>query len=286
MNTAFLSVFGAAVLFASAGLATGFAADASSVSLAISRTLFGGLALILWSGPRTFARTLLSVDRTLLLTAAIAMALFQWSYFAAVHRAGVGPATLASAAAAPFFADVIAVMRGHAPVTTRMLLRTAVIALLLVILVMQAPSGIALATCSAAMYAGYAAAASSLERSHMKAGLHATTASLVIAGVFLLVVSDFDVRVFGSVREALVSAYLALVATALAYALFVSALREMTTACALLVLLVQPLVAVLGGVLLLREPLNFPLFAASVTAVLALAADGISKQLHQGGNHD
>ena len=107
---------GAALLFASAGIASRFApAGVPAAMLGVVRLLVGGVALATFMGPRALAAALLSLPYMSLAAAALAMALFQWSFFAAIDRAGVGVVSLICVAAGPVFADLLDTARARRP---------------------------------------------------------------------------------------------------------------------------------------------------------------------------
>jgi drug/metabolite transporter (DMT)-like permease len=105
----YLLVVAASILWASAGVASGFApAGTSAAAIADARMLRGGLALAVALGPGRLIRSMALLPRRHLIWASAAMALFQWSFFGAVAKAGATTATLVSAAAAPLAAGAIA----------------------------------------------------------------------------------------------------------------------------------------------------------------------------------
>lgn len=275
MRTAPWCVAASAMLFASASIASRLApAGVPAALFGVVRLLLGGLFLAGLLGPRAIGGALRGLPRAPLAAAALAMALFQWSYFAAVERAGVGVASLVSAGASPLFADAFALARAGRRPSAAFLAEAALTVLGLAIAGYSSMSAAAtgLSLVSALAYATYTTAAARLERGWTGGGLASTAAALVVAGLVLLPASGGDIAAMFSPSGLLVAAYLGLIATALAYALFVSALRRVSAAGALAILLIQPLAAVLFGATLLGEPISGPVLVAGATIALALAA--------------
>jgi DME family drug/metabolite transporter len=233
MNRSFadLRIAASAVLFASVGLA----ADAAppgipAVAWAEVRMLAGGLVLALAIGPRGLAGAARGRSPWRLALAALAMALFQWTFFVAVERAGAVDAALFSTACAPLAARLV---ERHGAGW----LRTAGASALLAAACALSPSG-GLAPCllAGAWYAAYTVLAAS---DH---GLAATCAALLGSGVALMPSS------LASPPAALLSAtgiaaaaYIAVAGTALAYWLYATGLRQVAPARALSIQLLQPL---------------------------------------------
>src|SRR5262245_1383176 len=102
MKAAAWSAAAGAVPVASAGLASrSRPADVSAALFGATRLVLGGAALALLPGPRVVGRTLRAMPVLPLAGAALAMALFQWTFFEAVAAAGVAAASVASVGSAP-----------------------------------------------------------------------------------------------------------------------------------------------------------------------------------------
>ena len=271
------SAAAAALLFASAALAARLAPEGTPAALlGAARLLLGGAALAAVLGARGPAAWS-PLPCGALAIAALAMAIFQWSFFAAVALAGAGVATLASAAASPVVADALAAVRARRRPKSSEIIGAALTLLGLGCLAgdaAQSGAGLALALASGAAYAVYAAQAARFERQRAGSGLAATALSLLCAGGVLLpgaLLHATPALPLLSVRAIAVVAYLGLAATALAYALFVPALRRLSAASGLAILLVQPLAAVLAAAVLFDEPVGAAHFAAAAGVALALA---------------
>ena len=269
------SIAAAAALFASAGLASRYAPPGVPAAVfGVARLLVGGVILAGYLGPRALATALRVLPAAPLAIAAIAMGLFQWSYFAAVDGAGLGAATLISTAVAPVFADCIEAVRRGARLS-----RARVAMLFLAaggVGCFSAADGVTamsvlLAVLSGAAYAAYAAGAAVLEQSRAGGGLASTAIALLCGGLALLPAMDGNAFVILTPSGLAVMAYLGVVATAMAYALFVSGFRGVSAATALAILLLQPAVALFAGAVMLGEPLGPSVLAGAACIALAMA---------------
>jgi len=233
-----LRIAASAVLFASVGVAAAAAPPGvPAAAWAEIRMLAGGILLAAAIGPRNLAEAVRGRARRRLALAAVAMALFQWTFFAAVERSGPVDAALFSTAAAPLVARLIERGRGAG---------VAISAAFLAMACALAPSaGLALCLLAGGWYAGYTIFAA------RDRGLAATCAALLASGVALLPSSlATPAPVLLSAKGLAVAAYIAVAGTALAYWLYATALREVAPASALAVQIVQPLAAMaLGAVL-------------------------------------
>lgn len=275
MKNAPCCVAAAALLFASAGFASRFAPPGVPAALfGVIRLLVGGILLAACLGPRAVATALSALPRAPLCMAAVAMALFQWSYFAAVEAGGVAIATLVSAAASPVFADAIDAFCTRTWPDRKRLAGACLVALGVACLAHgngATGASLMLSLLAGAAYAGYATAAAELEQDKAGGGIASTAISLVFAGMILLPGARPGAAAIFSPQGLLVAAYLGIAATALAYALFATALRQLAPARALAILLLQPLAAVLLGVIFLDEPVSAALLEGVAAISLALA---------------
>src|SRR5262245_42808305 len=104
----------AALLWATTGLAGKLApAGTSAAALAEARTLVGGLALAAVVAARSGWRPFRLAWGWPLVIASAALAVFQWSFFAAVHGAGSAAAAVVSAGVSPFASDALAAARSR-----------------------------------------------------------------------------------------------------------------------------------------------------------------------------
>lgn len=253
-------VIAAALLWASSGVVACVApAGISAPAFGAARLLVGGAALALAMPPRQLAASLPALLRPQLLVACMAMALFQWSFFAAVSGAGVGIAGLVSAVGAPFFADAFAAAAGRMRLSPQWRIAALCGVAGIALLGMSGRvggAGLAQALLSAFAYAAYTHAVASLERARPAAGLAGTIVALLGAGLMLLPLGAAHLPALLTPRGLAVIAYLGIVATALAYRLYVTGLRQLTPGGALMLLYLQPASAWLMGELILHEHLD------------------------------
>lgn len=202
--------------------------------------------------------------------AGAAQAAFQLTFLTAVELAGVAVSTLVAIGSAPLVTGLLT-----RAVTRQWLVATALGLTGLGLLVGGSVSGaaedsgtgIALALGAGVAYAGYTTASSRLAARAPAASV--TAAGFVVAAAVLapaLLVTD-HAWLLTAAGVAMV-AYLALVATALAYLLFVTGLRHVPPATAQTMGLTEPVVATVLGVLVLGEVLR-PSGIAGALLVLA-----------------
>lgn len=243
----------AALLWASAGIAASLApAGTTGAALALCRLVLGGLALAALCGPRRLLGTIAVLPRGPLAAAALAMALFQWSFFAAIPGAGAGAAALLSAGAGPFFAELFDKAQR---MPRRWLPRLCCIGAALAILCDGQASftALMLAIVSGAAYAAYACAAARLGEGGAEHSLAVTAIALLAAGASLLPLAGGELAALATTRGAAVAAYLGLFATALAYRVFVPAMLRLGPGRSLALLTIQPVAALLGAWLMLGD---------------------------------
>jgi DME family drug/metabolite transporter len=253
-----LLVAGASVLWGTAGVASRYAPGVSAALLGEVRMLIGGLVLLAVFGPAGALRVLPALPRATLVTTGISMALFQWSFFMAVAHAGAGVAALVSSACAPFAAELIAALlaRRMPPLRFWVALAGALPGVLWLARGADLSlMGVGFSLLAGTAYASYASAAARLQQAPgaRNAGVPATAIALLCAGLLLLPAAGHDVHALFDGRALLVCAWLGLAGTALAYALFVKGLRQLTPGSALALVQIQPLAALAFGALLLGE---------------------------------
>lgn len=253
-----LLVAGASVLWGTAGVAARYAPGVPAALLGEVRMLVGGLVLLAVFGLGDALRVLPTLPRATLLLTGIAMALFQWSFFMAVSHLGAGVAALVSSACAPFAAELIAVLLARRVPPPRFWVALAGAVPGVLWLARGADLsvvGVLFSLLAGTAYASYASAAGRLQQAPgaRNAGLPGTAIALLCAGVVLLPAAGHDASALLDTRVLLVCAWLGLAGTALAYALFVKGLKQLTPGSALALVQIQPLAAVIFGALLLGE---------------------------------
>jgi DME family drug/metabolite transporter len=257
---AVLLVLAAAVMWGTTGTARALApADAAPLAVGAVRIAIGGAVLVAIALARG---TLLGTRWPVLpaLVTAVAVAIYQLSFFEGVARAGVAVGTILAIGSAPAFAGALGWLAlGERP-STRWVVSTAIAVAGLVLLVLPTgpdraePLAIVLPLISGAGYALYATASKRL----LREGDNVAVAAIAFGGGALLLLPVFflvDLRWLADPRGAAVALELGLVATALAYILFTRALVRLPVSHGATLSLAEPLTASLLGVIVLGETL-------------------------------
>lgn len=270
----------AALLWATTGLAGKLApVGTSAAALAEVRTLVGGLAIAAVVAVRSGWGPFRRAAGWPVVLASVALAIFQWSFFAAVHGAGSAVAAVVSAGISPFAGDALmaALLRGwsRAAYAGSLLLMAALSGLAMAPGLDAMLAGLSAAMVSGLAYAVYAEIASVRARAALASATHEGDVSLALTALALLgaaaplaPVAVKGAAPLASFHGAATIAYLGLVATALPYAAFVRGLRHLSTGDALALLALQPLAAAAIGWFALNERLD-GLAAAATIALLA-----------------
>lgn len=273
-----LLVLAAAVLWGTTGTAQALApVDAQPVAIGAVRLMVGGVALF---GLALAQRALNFRQRwppLATLCAAGSMAAYQLVFFAAVRQTGVALGTIVAIGSAPILAGVLAwLVRGERP-TQRWLMATAWAVAGCTLLVLQGATlavngaGVLLALGAGASYAIYALASKQLVTTFKPEAVAAVAflgAALLLTPLLLFVDLDW----LRAPRGLLSALHLGLLATALAYTLYVRGLHQLPTATAVTLSLAEPVVAALLGVVVLGERLTG---GAIVGIALLLAGLGL-----------
>jgi drug/metabolite transporter, DME family len=271
-----LSVLAATSLWGTSGPAQALAhTGANPAAVGAARLLLGGLALAavaLASGapPRAW---LCGRDWYWLAVAAVSTGVFQAAFFAAVDRTGAALATLVALGAAPVATGLSARWLQGEPLTMGWVGATATATAGCALLLLPGDKtavdavGVALALVSAGCYGGYTVAAKRLLQTDRPVeGLIA--ASLLGGGLLLAPAFAGHASGLVSAHGILLTAWLGLISTALAYVLFVRGLRRVRASTAGTLSLAEPLVAVALAVLVLGERLA-PLTIVGASLLLA-----------------
>jgi len=254
-----LAVLAASALWASSGLAVSLGhLSAAPTSVAATRLVFGGLAMAFIAKLGRTRQAWRRLNGRAIVQAVLGMALFQWTFFASVPHVGVGLASLLPSLLAPLAAEALAVAH---PVHARPSRAWGSIGILLVGAALLYRSleavGLFLSVAAGVSYAFYADATKSVQRDHNDPadGLAITAVALLGAGVALLPMVGPNLHVALSWRDLVVGIYLALPATALAYAIFATALRHLSSAEALSLVTIPPSIGFILEVLLAPAPM-------------------------------
>lgn len=264
----------AALLFGTTGTSQALAHAGSPVSAGAARIVLGGALL----GGLAFVRgELRGLRRSLplVLLAAVGVAGYQLSFFAAVRETGVAVGTVVTIGTAAVATGALERLVEETPVGRRWLLATGLavsgLALLSVASATDtalAPAGIALALTAAVGYAGYAVVAKRLLRlGHAPDGVMGGAFGLA-AAILLPVLLATDAAWLATPRGLALALYLGIAPTAVAYLLYARGLREVSAGETTTIVLAEPLTASVLGVVVLHERLGA---VEVVGAVLVLA---------------
>ena len=257
-----LQVLAAAVLFGTTGTAQALGPVGSSpVTVGAVRIVVGGAALgcLALTAPRSIGR----LSPALVLLAGAAVALYQLTFFEAVHRAGVAVGAVVAIGSGPVVAGLLERVLGAPWPGRRWLVATALavggVAALALGRAGGAPasaSGILLALASGTAYASYTVVAKRLlERGAPPVrvmGAAFGTAALMLLPVLLAGNSAW----LHHTRGVELALYLALGPTVLAYVLFARGLRRLTAAETTTIVLAEPVTATLLAVAVLHQGLG------------------------------
>lgn len=261
----------ATALFGTIGTARVLGPEASSWSVGSWRMLVAALVLVAITAHRAGGASLLGLLRSpAAWVAGAGQAAFQLTFLTAVEQTGVAVTTLVAIGSAPLFTGLVT-----RAVSRRWAVATGLGIVGLALLVGGSPDAVAGAAVllplgAGAAYSAYTVASGRLtERAPATA---VTAVGFVLAAVMLspaLVLADH--HWLARPDGVALLAYLAVVATAVAYLLFVKGLRTTPAATAQTLGLTEPVVATLLGVLVLGETLDLTGVVGAVLVLLALA---------------
>jgi drug/metabolite transporter, DME family len=252
-----LLVLLSAVCFGTTGTAQALGPDAAPVTVGAVRIAVGGALLLLVARavPAAAARW----PRRELGVVAVAIAIYQLAFFAAVDRTGVAVGTVVALGSAPAIAGIAGRLVDREPLTGRWAAATALATTGVLLLVLGGGAasvdalGIMLAVVSGSGYATYAVLAKRLLRlGHAPERVMA--ASFSLGAVLLLpVLALGDVSWLATPDGLALALFLGAIPTALAYVLFARGLRHLTPGETATLTLAEPLTATGLGVLALGE---------------------------------
>src|SRR4051794_38072072 len=259
----------AAVCFGTTGTAQAIGPSASPVAVGAARIVLGGALLV--AVARAMGVRLPRIDATVL-GAAVAIAVYQLSFFAAVNLTGVAVGTVVAIGTGPAAAGALGwLVNGERP-TARWALATACAPAGGLLLAGDGggtgdPSGIALAVVAGLGYATCTVLSKRLlVAGHQPEGVMAAGfggAAVLLVPVLILAGPGFLTGAGGLA----LAAYLGAIPTALAYVLFSRGLRSLSSGETATLVLAEPLTAALLGVIALGEQ---PSLAAGVGGALVL----------------
>ncbi|MFQ5923099.1 MAG: DMT family transporter [Anaerolineales bacterium] len=273
----------AGALWGTTGTAQAFApAGAQPYAIGALRLAMASAALIPYALTR---RALPSEQRWPILptgVAALSMAAYQPLFFGAVATTGVALGTIVAIGSAPILAGALAwLVSGERP-SPRWVVATA-LAVLGIALLFAGESeggvsieGVALALGAGAAYAVYVVASKGLLETHKPDAVIAVVFSLsalILLPVLLFAELDWVITAGGAITVL----YLGLVATAVAYVLFVRGLNLLPVGSTVTLSLAEPLTAAALGVIVLGERLGSPAVLGALLLLAGLAIIGLRR---------
>ncbi|MCB1295299.1 MAG: EamA family transporter [Gordonia sp.] len=279
-ESATLSVFAAAVLWGSTGLAAAYAPTVSP--LVIGAVAMGGgglLQAIVNARVLLWHRDTLTRSVGVIAFGAVCVAIYPLAFYTSMRVGGVALGTVVSLASAPMASAIIERVLDERALTVRWMIACAVGVVGSAALCMtdgdgaaasSVPAGVALGLVAGATYAGYSWALRRIINRRIPRGA-AAGAVLGAGGVLLTPIATAGLIVTDSIPADawLVLAYLALVPMFVGYVLFSRGLAGIDATTATTVTLVEPAVATVLAVLILDEHLG--LIGWSGMALLGLA---------------
>ncbi|MEV1248629.1 EamA family transporter [Nonomuraea sp. NPDC049750] len=301
------AVIGASVLWGTAGTA-GLLVSADSIALAAARLVIGGTALALVGlfagagagagvgrGPLVTPRQPVTPRLPLalrlpvtpgLLAAAVAVAVYQLCFFAAVARTGVAIGTVVAIGSGPVFTGVLSwLLHGERP-SRRWAMATAAAVCGCAALIVgggaqaggQMVSGVLFALLGGLLYAFYAVTAaraiSTGASSNAVMGVMFGGAAVIMVPVLLWRGTEW----LAEPRGLLAALYLGVGATALSYFLYGRGLRTTPVATAATLALAEPAVAALLGLVVLGERLTPVSIAGLVLLAISLVVVAVPEK--------
>lgn len=285
-----IAVLVAGILWGTTGLTAHYApAGSSPFAIGAGSMGLGGLVMALVGHAGAARRAPWRPIRTPLAWGVACLTVYPMCFYGAMHYVGITVGTAINIGSAPLMAMAIERATGRAAFTRRKLGSAALAVLGLVLLSIggaghggasnaaNPPLGIALGLAAGLTYAGYSASAHEMIRRGCPSG-SAMGRMFGVAGLFLV---PFYFVTGGPLltepRGWAVMAYLALVPMAFAYILFGYGLRTTSASTAVTLTLVEPVVAAVLAVLVVKEEmgmLGWLGMALVLLGVLALGREG------------
>uniref|UniRef100_A0A7C1JYV6 EamA family transporter n=1 Tax=Caldilinea aerophila TaxID=133453 RepID=A0A7C1JYV6_9CHLR len=272
----FWLVLAAAICWGTTGTAQAFAPEgATPLAIGAMRLLIGGSALLLFALGRRQMRWQ-GWPLTATLTAIGTVAGYQLFFFAGVARTGVAVGTVVGIGSAPVIAGLLGLLLLGEKPQRRWLAATALAVAGVALLLMTGsavevdPLGVLLAIGAGAAYALYTIASKDLLRVQPPDAVTAVAflgGALGMAPLLLFV----DVTWLLQPRGAAVALHLGLIATALAYMLYIRGLTSLPAATAVTAALAEPLTAAMLGIVVLGERVTLSTLSGMVLIVAGLA---------------
>lgn len=254
----YIVVLLSAILWGTTGTAQTFLqGDVSPIVVACIRSAIGGGTLLIVT---LFARMIQwqSWSWKWNILAAISIALFQVFFFSSIRYTGVAIGTVATIGSAPVFAGILEWLIWKLKPAKTWLISTvfAIVGCVLLFAVSGETTinslGIFLALSGGCMFALYTNVSKRL--AEKTATLPAVAMTFSLCAILLLPFAwQGGVGWMGTVENVWVMVYMGIMATSLAYVLFLSGLRSISTSAAVTLSLAEPLTAALLGAFVLGE---------------------------------
>jgi DME family drug/metabolite transporter len=267
-----LQVLLAAVCFGTTGTAQALGPSASPVAVGAARIVLGGCLLVVVG--RVMGVRLPRASGSLL-GIAVAIAIYQLSFFASVRLTGVAVGTVVAIGTGPAAAGALGRLVNHEHLSARWALATVCAGAGVVLLLGDGGGAVDAAGVALAVVAGIGYAASTvLSKRLMVAGAAPEAvmaggfggAAVLLAPVLLLAGPGF----LGSVDGLAMVVYLGVIPTALAYVLFSRGLRALSSGETATLVLAEPLTASALGLLVLGEKASVVAGAGALLVLLGL----------------
>ena len=282
----YIYVLLAAVLWGTTGTTQTFLQEGiSSIAVASVRSAIGGgvLLIVLLAMKKLNLRTW-SWKWTLL--AALTIALFQSLFFTSVRFTGVAVGTVVTIGSSPVFSGLVEwVLWKRKPNRIWGIATSLAIVGCILLFVNRGqatihPIGIALALCAGLMFALYTNCSKQL--TEKEETLPAVAMTFTLCALILLPFSGDGIGWAFTTENFMPMIFMALVATTLAYILFLSGLEKVNSSSAVTLSLAEPLTAAMLGVFLLGEYLSVTSWIGVVLllgGILVLTFGGRRKQV-------
>jgi DME family drug/metabolite transporter len=255
--TARVQVLVAAICFGTTGTAQALGPDADPLAVGSARIVVGGALLLLAARA---LRAALPRSPRIVAAIAVAIAIYQLAFFAAVQQTGVAVGTVVAIGTGPAVAGLLGALVNGERLTARWAAATALAAIGVALLVAAGGheaaidvGGIVLAVIAGSGYATYTVMAKRLlERGAEPIGVMAAgfgSAGVLLIPVLLLAGPGF----LGAPGGLAMALYLGAIPTAVAYILFARGLRHLSSGETTTIVLAEPLTAVVLGVVVLGE---------------------------------
>lgn len=256
-----LLVIMAAILWGTTGSSQAFAPEnATPIVIGALRMAVGGTALLLMAKVKGAFKTIIKVDKKLLLISSLCMAVYQPLFFLGVFKTGIALGTVLALGSAPVFSGAIDYFIGE-KLSKRWIIGTIVSILGCAFLFVGQESmninisGSILSLGAGLSYAIYVKVSQKLFKESQRELVNGLV--FFISAVMLIPILFMnDLSWVMSTRGIIVTLHLGIVATALAYTLFSYGLVNISTPNAVTLTLVEPLTATILGIVLFNEKLT------------------------------